>query len=128
VIDADAALRAWLASNNAVTAFFTAGIEASVDARAGYKPSDGPLVLFNRRGGGVPTDASALLRHSYQFQCIGLTEALARQGDRVIFDAIQDKRCGAIRMVRNEQLGVLLREPATDWPIMVSYYTIWTAS
>lgn len=120
MIDIEATVRARLVANVALAALTGPRIYASVTLPAGYQPSLGPAVIFNVNGGSP--DYAPVLRPTLMFRSYGLTEAIARQTDRAVFDALHDYRGGAVMSVRNDVLGQLLAESDTQWRFVLSYY------
>jgi hypothetical protein len=121
--DTDAALTAFLLARPGLTAVAGQRIHASLYLPKGYKPDDGPALIFNPRGGGQ--DYSRLvLSPSYQFRSFGLTQAEARRLDRALYDALNDAQCYPIKMARMESIGQLFQEPDTGWPFVLTFYRI----
>lgn len=121
--DTDAALTQFLLSQPSLTTVAGRRIHASMSWPKGYAPEQGPLLLFNVRGGGQDY-TSLVLQPSYQFRSFGLTEAEARRLDRALYDALNDAQCFPIKMARLESIGQLFEEPDTRWPFVLSFYRI----
>lgn len=121
MIDTLATLRTYLIDQPALYALTAERIFASTTPPPGYKPSDGPAVLFNVRGGGQDY-SSKVLNPSLQFRCYGLNQSLAIQTDRALYDALNDRACGNIKITRLETPGQLLTEPDTGWWFVLSFY------
>jgi hypothetical protein len=128
MVDIDATIRAHLASLPALQAAFSGpgpGIRifASRNLPAGYSPEKGPALLFSMRGGGQDF-SSKLHVSSVQFRAYGADELTARSADRALYDAINDTQARGIAYIRLDDgtLPVLLNEPETGWPYMLSYY------
>jgi hypothetical protein len=120
MVDIDATLRAKLVSNNALVALVGARIYAAERLPAGYKPSDGPAVLFKTNSG--TADYGPTLRPTIQVRCYGLDESTARATDQLVFDALHEMRSGNVLMVELDVLGQMLADPETDWRFVLSYY------
>jgi len=120
--DVEAIIRSWLAAIAAITALTGQRIYADTELPPTYAPADGPAILLIRRGGGQD-ESGHVLRPSIQFRCYGETTVLARQLDRTLFDGINDQRYGSIKWSRCEVQGQLVRDPATGWPYVISFYT-----
>lgn len=123
MLDTDAALTGFLLAQPGLTAVAGQRIHASLYYPKGYEPADGPLLLFNPRGGGQDY-TSLVLSPSYQFRSFGATQKEARQLDRALYDALNDAQCYPIKMARMEAIGQLLQEPDTRWPFVLSFYRI----
>lgn len=123
MIDADAVLRVYLAGKADLTALVGARLYASAELPAGYNVSQGPALLFATRGGGQEY-SSRVLDPSYQFRAYAATEAAARQVDRVLFDVLNDAKAAGILSARLESFPVLLMEPETEWPFVLSFYRL----
>lgn len=120
MVDIDAVIRARLVQNVALTALVGSRIYASLNPPAGYSPSVGPAVVFGVNGGSP--DYAPILRPTLMFRSYGATEAIARQTDRAVFDALHDYQGGTVLNVVSDVLGQLLAEPDTQWRFVLSYY------
>jgi hypothetical protein len=120
MVDIDATLRAKLVANPALTAVVGQRIYAAERLPAGYKPSEGPAVLFKTNGG--IAEYGPTLRPTIQMRCYGLDESTARQVDRLVFDALHELHSGNVLMVELDILGQLVADPETDWRFVLSYY------
>jgi hypothetical protein len=121
--DIDSALTAFLLAQPGLTAVAGQRIHASLYLPKGYKPDDGPAMIFNPRGGGQDY-SSLVLSPSYQFRSFGLTQAEARRLDLALYDALNDAQCFPIKMARMESIGQLFQEPDTGWPFVLTFYRI----
>lgn len=121
--DTDAALTAFLLAQPGLTAITGRRIHASLYWPKGYTPDQGPLLLFNPRGGGQDY-SSLVLSPSYQFRSFAATQAEARRLDRALYDNLNDKQCYPIKMARLETIGQLFLEQDTGWPFVLSFYQI----
>lgn len=120
--DTDAVLRAFVVAQAGVTALVGTRVHASDKLPAGYSPvTNGPAILLKVRGGQQDFPGKTLYP-SYQFECYAATEALARQVSNALFDAINHKASGLIKQIRLEVMPVLLTDPDTGWPFVLSYY------
>lgn len=120
MVDIDATVRAKLAANTALVTTVGQRIYAAESLPAGYTPSAGSAVLFKTVAGGA--EYGPTLRVTLQVQCYGTDEAIARQVDRLVFDALHELRSGNVLMVENDVLGQMLAEPETNWRFVLSYY------
>lgn len=127
MIDADAEVRRYLAGIPALAAWFGKRIYAAVNLPMGYKIEDGPALLFAMRGG-TQDYSSRVIRPSYQFRLYAGTEADARKSAALLYDNLNDKSSGAIKMARLEVLPTLLRDQETDWPFMLAFYQLQIAN
>jgi hypothetical protein len=123
VIDADATLRAFLMNSGEIIALTGARVYASAHLPAGYKPGDGPALVFQSVGG-RPDYTSAMLSYPYQFRAYGLTPALARSLDQALFGALDCARSSLIRQAECTVLGQLLQEPDTLWYFVLASYLV----
>lgn len=123
MVDTDAVLRSFLIQNPGVTGLAGKRIFAGVNPPPGYKPADGPALVFSIRGG-LPDYSNLMLAPSYQFRCIAITLAEARTLDRALYEALQDKSGIGVKIARMEAIGQPLTEPSTGWPFVLSYYRI----
>lgn len=125
--DTAATIRAHLATNTALTALVGTRIYAGTSLPAGYTPDAGPAVLFGNRGG-ADTYSGASLTPSVQFRCYGASDAVVRQVDRAVYDALVDQPGQYIRTARLETIGQLMNDPETGWPYMWSAYRVWVVN
>lgn len=123
MIDIDATIHAYLIQQAGLTVLAGPRIFASLYLPKGYKPADGPALLFSPRGGAVDY-SSLVLNPSYQFRSYGKTLASARELDRALFDALNDVSYCDIKSARMEAIGQPLQEPDTGWPFVLSFYRI----
>lgn len=121
MIDQEALIRQWLVSESAITTLTGQRVYASTALPAGYKPTDGPALLFKIRGGRSDY-SSRILRPSVQFEAYALTEALARQLAMALHDVINDQGYQKISIARLEVQPVPLQHPETQWPYILSFY------
>lgn len=123
MIDIEATIRAHLAGLTALTAVYNGRIYAARSLPAGYKPELGPALLFSIRGGGQEYH-SQLFMPSIQFRAFAANEKAAREADRALHDAINDTQARAIAYMRMEDgtLPILLDDPDTGWPYILSFY------
>lgn len=123
MIDTEATLRSYLISDPGIS---TGGIQvvASVDPPSGYDPSsNGSMIVFNRRSGS-PDETRHILYESHQFRCFGNSESDARTTYHLLYDALKSVKQGDILNSDCEVLGQLIREPETDWPVVITFFTI----
>lgn len=120
MIDIEATLRSKLAADSTLAAVVADRIYAAERLPAGYKPSLGGAVLFKVMGGNA--DFGPTLRPTVQVRSYGLTEAVAREVDRAVFDALHELHNGNVLMVEIDILGQMVAEPETDWRYVLSYY------
>lgn len=120
MVDIASTIRTKLTANAALTTIVGSRIYSGVTLPSGYKPGDGPAVLFAVNGGSP--DYGPTLRPTIQMRCYGIDEATAQQTDRAVFDALHDMRSGQVLYVENDILGQLLAEPETQWRFVLSYY------
>ena len=125
--DIEAAIRTWLASIAGIAAIAGQRIIASVSLPDGYRPDQGPALLFKVQGGGQDY-SSQVLNPRVQFQSYAETEADARRLDRAVYDGINDRQFTGIKMARLDVLPVLLAEPETGWPFVLTFYRFWIAN
>lgn len=123
MVDTDAALTTFLLARPGLTAVANRRIYASLYLPKGYKPDDGPALLYSARGGGQDY-SSLVLSPSYQFRSFGPTQAEARRLDRALYDELNDAQCYPIKIARLETIGQLFEEPDTGWPFVLSFYRI----
>jgi hypothetical protein len=121
VIDVEATVRDFLARVTGITDLTGQKIYASTYVPAGYKPGDGQALLFGVRGGGQDY-SSHVVRARLQFMAFGASAAECRELDRALFDGFNDVKDGDILWTRLEVPGVLLRDPETEWPYVLSFY------
>jgi len=124
MVDSDLTIRAFLIGTPLVQETGSPDrIVASDRLPTDYKPADGSLLLFARRGG--PLDySSQILFASYGFRSYGETEAKAKALSNKLYDVLNDVQRGHIKMARLEVPSQPIREPGTDWPIELSFYRI----
>lgn len=124
MIDCDAALRSYLAGQANLVALAGARIYASPDSPPGVTPALGSILLFNARGG-QQDYSSKVLSPSYQFRSIAATEEAASDLNRALYDALNDQRPGhPMLYARLEGFPVLLIDPETLWPFVLSFYIV----
>jgi len=138
VRDALATVRTYLATIAGITAITGTGkrLVAGPNLPAGYKPQDGSALLFNVRSGSQDY-TSGMLNPSIQFRSYGGFDEGERvmQGnaaawalDQALYDGVNDKtyEAGNIAFFRLEDgtFPVLLNEPGTDWPYVLSFYRV----
>lgn len=123
MIDSEAALRTYLLTNVALTTL-APNIVASLDPPTSYDPTgSGGLVLFKRRGGSTD-ESSKISTESYQFQCIASSEQAAVNIYRALFDALERAKSGGILQATCDVLGELTAYPETEWPDVISFFTV----
>lgn len=124
MISVHAAIRQHLATNMALHPLVGSRIWAGrIEPAPGYQPSQGAAITFAVRGG-APDYSDAIVEPSVQFQCWGATEVQAETAYNTLFDAMQNAHNGVIAWARCEVLGQLLREPATGWPFVLTYFQV----
>jgi hypothetical protein len=89
----------------------------------GYKPSDGPCIVFKTRGGAGDYE-DALLFPSVQFKCYEATEKAAFDLYGDLRDALQHGRGSQVAWAKEEMLGQPLYEPDTLWPFILAYFDV----
>ena len=120
MIDIAAIVREKLVANAPLVAVTGERIYAAARLPASYKPVAGGAVLFSVEGG--TADYGPTLRPTLKFQCYGLTDAVAWQVDRLVFDALHDLQSGIVLKVQIDVLGQIVAEQQTDWRYVLSYY------
>lgn len=114
----------YLKTQTALTTLTTSQrIYADPDLPREYKPETGEMLTFVIRGG-IPDYTSQVLDLSFQFRSYGPAMPACVAVDRALFDILQDISCGDIKMARQETAGRPLREQATGWPFVLSFYRI----
>ncbi len=123
--DVEAVIRSWLATLEGVTAQFGKRIYSGRYLPSGYKPAEGPALLFAVRGGRQDY-SSKVLEPSIQFRVYGETDAKARRASQELYDAINDRQARQICYCRMEEgtMPVLMTEPGSDWPYVLMYFKI----
>lgn len=122
--DVEAVVREYLASAAGLTAYTGERIYASRSLPAGYKPTDGPAVLFGIRGGGQDYTGYVLMP-SLQFRCYATTQGLARATDRALYGALHELSARGIKWARMTGMGQVLAEPETLWWYVLSFWDLW---
>jgi hypothetical protein len=118
----------FLLAQSALTAITANRIWADVDEPPeGYKPAEGVGICFRVRGG-ADHDPDVIVDPSFQFKLYGATEAIARQGARVLHDNFDGKANKDILTVRRETLPVPLKEPDADWAYALVFYRVMVRS
>lgn len=118
----------FLLAQSALIAVTSTRIWADVDEPPeGYKPSAGVGICFRVRGG-LDHDPSVIVDPSFQFKVYGATEAIARQGARVLHDNFNEKTNKDILTVRRETLPVPLKEPDAGWTYALVFYKVMVRS
>lgn len=118
-------LREFLTAQSAITTAFGTRIWAEVDApQPGYKPSAGKALVFKIRDGYIPTETAAYLAFSFQFKCYGPNELAAYQGYMTLFDALNFAANQHIKSAEAEVLGQSLREPDSNWPYVLAFFSV----
>lgn len=124
MIDAEATLTAYLLQQAGLTALVGQNLWAATDPPKSYPgPAVSPALVFVARGGGVDY-SDAILARSFQFRAIGQTEAAARQLDQALYTALHGGKSYEIKHAEMQQAGNLLIDPDTDWPFVLSAYTV----
>jgi hypothetical protein len=123
MIDTESVLRAHLATLAEVTAQFGPRIYAGRYLPSGYKPTQGPALLFMTRGGGQDY-SSKLMEPSVQFRVYAATEANCRHAAQALYDGLNDQQARQISYSRMEDgtIPTLLAEPGSDWPYILMYF------
>jgi hypothetical protein len=124
VVDAEKVIRAYLATDDALNRLVGERIHAGTHLPPGYKPMDGPAILFAVRGGSQHY-SNAVLQISAQYQCFAATDALAREVARALYDALNDQAAQGIKQSRLEAPGQLLADPETGWHFVFSAFRHW---
>ncbi len=124
MLDIDATIRAHLASLAELTAVFGSRMYMGRSLPPGYKVEQGAALLGMVRGGGQEFH-SQLYRPSVQFRVYAATEAEARSAFGALYDALNDTVARGIAYIRQDEgtFPVLLNEPETNWPYILSYFT-----
>ncbi len=118
-------LRELLLANSTITTAFGSRVWAAVDTpQPGYKPSDGKALVFKARDGYVPTENTGYLAFSFQFKVYAANELAAWQGYMTLFDALDGKANQYIKSVEAEVLGQSLREPDSNWPYVLAFFSV----
>lgn len=124
MVDAEKVIRDFLLLNAALVALVDDRIYAGVDLPPGYKPGDGPAVLFAVRGG-ADSYHSGTFWPSCQYSCYAATEREAREVYRALYDALNDQAGVNINQSRLETPGQILRDQDTDWPFVLTAFRHW---
>lgn len=125
--DAGSIIRTALLTQTALTAVIGTRLWAERSTPiADYKPDDGGAIAFRMRGGGVMYRAG-LMFPSVQFKCWGVDEFTANSVYRTLFDVLHDQAFGGIRSAYMEVLGQTVLEQDTEWPFVLTFFTIWLA-
>ena len=90
MIDAHKVIADYLLADDALKVLVGDRIYPGSDLPEGYKPADGPAVLFGARGGG-PAYHGATLQPSVQYRSYALSEEQAAEVDRALYDALHDQ-------------------------------------
>lgn len=99
----------------------------------GWKPGDGALIAFMRRGGLVPMDERGrAISVSYQFKCYGgganlYAQKISAEGlYRALYDALAFTTSGTILGAQPEGTAGSLEEPDADanWPFMLAFFRV----
>jgi len=124
MIDIEANIRALLSTLPKITAVFGARVYAARSLPPGYRPEAGPGLLFTIRGGGQEFH-SQFYRPSIQCRVYAANEAQARNASGKLYDALNDTQARGFAWIRMEDgtLPVLLNEPATGWPYVLSFFS-----
>lgn len=124
MIDIEATIRAHLVTLAGIQAVFGSRVYMARALPPGYRPSDGPALLGMPRGGAQEFH-SKLYRVSIQFRVYAETEAKARDAFQKLYAALNDTAARNIPYVRLEEgtMYMLLNEPETDWPYILSFFT-----
>lgn len=122
MIDTLALLRQHILSKPAVTDLTGDRVWAGVTYPPGdYAPGQYAIVL-NSRGGSISYDRR-LLADSFTVKCYGPDELGAMTLYRVLTDAIDDTRAGALRQIELEIAGFPLQEQEPlNWPFVLCYF------
>jgi hypothetical protein len=130
--DPAAAIRAYLLTDADLTALVSTRIWAERSTPIpGYTPAVGGAVCVTVRGG-QPSYSDALLCPSIQVKAYGATEALANAVYRAVFAALHNAHAGTVRWGQCDVLGQTLSEPGTgsgtEWPFVLSFFTMWVTA
>jgi len=90
---------------------------------AGYKPANGAAIVFRTRGG-EDDDVRAVMTASIQCKCYGATPALAMGTAHKLHAALVDAKSSKILAAERETMPMPLREPETDWPYALVFYSV----
>ncbi len=125
MIDVETAIRDFLKVRPEITQYTGARIYAGRDVPpVGYSlPDNGACIVFRTRGG-TPDYDDALLNPSVQFKCYGASEYLAMQVYRALYDVLHGGYDANILHAEAEVLGQSLEEPETQWPFVLTYFTV----
>lgn len=127
MIDAGAAIRTSLLTQTTLTSVISTRLWAErVTPLEGYVPAQGGAIAFRIRGGGTMYH-NGLISPSVQFKCYGIDEKTANTVYRALFDTLHDKAFSSIRAAQCEVLGQTAQEPDTQWPYVLTFFTIWLA-
>lgn len=124
MIDLEAKIRAYLIARAEITAIFGRRVYASRSLPAGYRPEQGPALLFTVRGGRQAYHAQ-LFSPSVQFRAYAKDDASATHAGRMLHESINDRQAHGLAYIRMEDgtLPTLLNDPETSWPYSLSFYT-----
>ena len=124
MIDHESRIRALMVSLPKITAKFGQRVYAARSLPAGYKPEQGPALLFTTRGG-TQLYHSRVLVPSVQMRVYGATEAMVRGATQALYDALNDTKSLDVPYIRMENgtLPTLINEPNVGWPFMLLFFT-----
>lgn len=123
MVDIESAVRFFLSTLPDLTQIFGTRIFTGRNLPAGYKPGNGAALLLMVRGGDQDF-SSRVLMPSIQFRIYAETEKEARQASQALYKGINDQKNRQIIFSRMESgtLPVLLSEPGTDWPYVLTFF------
>lgn len=98
---------------------------ASTDLPEGYEPGqNGPAHLFSVRGQGEQDYSNQVQTRSYQFSTYAVSEREARAEALALYDILNDAKTYHILASRMEGAPSPLNDPETEWPYVLSFYSI----
>lgn len=122
-VDCDAVIRAWLAAQASLAAFFSGRIQAGVDLGSGIDPIVlGPCLLIQTRGG-TQDPNRMFAERPLSAMSYGRTEGEARQADQAVGAVLDGAAFGPIYAVNLTVPGAIARDDH-GWPYVFTTYQI----
>ena len=123
--DLNLSIRQFLAADSAINTAFGSRIYAGrIVPNEGYKPSDGACICFNPRGGPLPYEKGVPRTPSIQFKVYAQTGQEANTAHEIVYGAIHHAPAGAaVVWCELEAEPSILREPDTQWPYVLAFYS-----
>lgn len=127
MVDTEKVIRDYLVTVSGLTTHTDSRIYAGLDWPAGYKPSDGPAVLFSQRSGGLYPDGEGVQAPSMQYQICADSPSLSRTVARALYTALHSQSGSGLKLSMREVHDQLLPEPEPGWHIVYTAYRHWLA-